>query len=459
MTHRPVAAARVLLVLLALPLVSTCGGQPTPSPRPSETAPPPSPTRPPLPASPSPAPSPSQPPPSRTPIPPAPTRTPSPRPTHAPISWVGPLLYAAYYHGGAVIPILDLGNGELQWLPTAAPVDDVLAWSPDGCSAIYGSRDPDTGPQIRIVEIGTLRDRQLLPYSWLDRDFRWSPTGEWIAFELTDSTYRKLGGIYLVRPDNGEIVRLTQSLHTPHHLHGWTPDGKAVVYQAGSELRMIAVDSLEERAAQHQRWASETQRELIFTDPHTFREVSFEMPGEFAEANYVLLYWTPDLRYFAIFAAEWCEEGFGPTTLYWVDTSSGKGHRIETEGFNLWVNAPLSPDGTTLAFAAAGLDEHSDDRAAIYFLDMTAGRISGFVSVPEFSILGPHWSPDGSMLTFVEYRRHPEFRRTLAIYHYDTKEIVYLSDTLAEEWEEWSVEWSPRMVYGPGSCLGENGGE
>jgi Tol biopolymer transport system component len=324
---------------------------------------------------------------------------------------------------------------------------------------VYGSRDRDTGSQIRIIDIGTMRDRHLLPYSWLDRDIRWSPTGEWIAFELTDSTYRKLGGIYLVRPDGGEIVRLTESQHSLHELHGWAPDSTAVVYQAGSELRMIDIESLEERVAKYRLWASETRRELIVTDPYTFREFSFEMPGEPEDANCVVLRWTPDLRHVAVFAAKWCEEGFAPTTLYWVDTSSGQGHRIETDGFNLWEHTSLSPDGTTLAFAAAGLDEHSADRAAIYFLHMSAGRLSGFVNVPEFSILGPAWSPDGSMLTFVEYRRHPEVRRTLGIYHFDTKEIVYPSDTLEDEWEEWSAAWSPRMVYGPGACLGQDDGD
>lgn len=412
---------------------------------------------------------------SPSPPPPTPkaTQTKAPSPTTEPFSWVGPLLFRTgsldLSESRAAIPIFDLGAGKLTWLPTAKPVHRVLGWSPDGCHVAYMTSSSVQRRQVRVVSVATAEDWILplpsppaLGTQWVR--LCWSPTGEWIAYGLVHDSPER--GIYLIRPDGSQSIRLTGSPDTharpgPDELHGWSADGTEVLYWANtrvpsrgvygrvSELRMLNVDSLEERVVAHVSKPLESWEDLIITDVNTLERVRLDLPGEPQDANIVQLFPTPDLRYFAVFIISDDQDQYWVKQLHWVDVRNGSSRAIQTAGFLRRYTVGQSPDGTHLAFRAVGFDEESADSAWIYVFDLQTGEVSGLAGEQVMPGEAPRWSPDGTMLSYVD-------SQGTAIYHFETREVAYLP---ADAWNvDWYADWSPRMAYGPEACQ-EQGGE
>jgi dipeptidyl aminopeptidase/acylaminoacyl peptidase len=153
------------------------------------------------------------------------------------------------------------------------------SWSPDGHRIVYSAQrheQPTGGAgvaaldkascELRVVDVITGRERPVFDRGvdlslLLGPTFakvravcatypRWSPDGEWIAFQLTTehNQYHR-APVFLVRPDGSD---LHQVLSTSERGVAWTPDGRiayAVMENGNSEtlVRTAAVDGSDVR--------------------------------------------------------------------------------------------------------------------------------------------------------------------------------------------------------------------
>jgi dipeptidyl aminopeptidase/acylaminoacyl peptidase len=105
--------------------------------------------------------------------------------------------------------------------------------SPDGRFVVYESHYNDQMTDTRhsnlwIASTDGRIHRALTSGAYSDRGARWSPDGKELAFTSDRDKPRQ---IYKIRPDDGEIVRLTDLSHPPDRIN-WSPDGRYLSFVA-----------------------------------------------------------------------------------------------------------------------------------------------------------------------------------------------------------------------------------
>jgi len=165
----------------------------------------------------------------------------------------------------------------------------------------------------------------------------------------------------------------------------FSPDGQMIVYakpvcyQCGSEVWQIAL--------------RQGEPQLLFKEGPAFRIED--------------VLWSPDGRYIAF--TRWRESAtpsFGTGEL-WVMEVEGGAKRllstVTTGHYGLW-DAAWSPDGKGIAFVlgedAPSGTQMSDWSGNVYVVDVASGTIAQLTHFQGRQVLGPTWSPDGSMLAF-----------------------------------------------------------
>lgn len=110
------------------------------------------------------------------------------------------------------------------------------SWSPDSSSVAFGGLDADDADgksAVFVADVDTLAARQVSGWTRYDVYARWSPSGDWIAFDASP------GGqgtrvIAIVKPDGtGE-----RTLTAPDKIAccvDWSPDGRFLIHLRGPE--------------------------------------------------------------------------------------------------------------------------------------------------------------------------------------------------------------------------------
>jgi Tol biopolymer transport system component len=110
------------------------------------------------------------------------------------------------------------------------------SWSPDSDSVAFGAFDVDGvdgESAVFVTDVGTLAARQVSAWTKYDVYARWSPTGDWIAFDASprvDDTRL----ISIVKPDGTDERALT----VPDKVAccvDWSPDGRFLVHVRGRQ--------------------------------------------------------------------------------------------------------------------------------------------------------------------------------------------------------------------------------
>ena len=164
---------------------------------------------------------------------------------------------------------------------------------------------------------------------------------------------------------------------TPSYLHGWSPDGKFLVYTGGRndeyDIYQIASDGSGE--------------EIRLTD--------YKGLDDGPE-------YTPDGKYIYFNSTR------SGTMQIWRMKPDGKDPEpVTNDEYNNWF-PHLSPDGRWIAFLSFGKDVDPSDHP--YYKQVTirlmpaeggAARVIAYVYGGQGTINVPSWSPDGRMLAFV----------------------------------------------------------
>ena len=139
---------------------------------------------------------------------------------------------------GNIATINPDGSGFVQLTHEQNDVIVEPAWSPDGTRMAVARPFADH-PGIFIIDATTgaiLSQITANPYGWFDGEPRWSPDGQWIAFDRLKKGVRRtdLVAAFIVRSDGTGLRQLT-SWGRQGQYPDWSPDGSKIVITSRSE--------------------------------------------------------------------------------------------------------------------------------------------------------------------------------------------------------------------------------
>jgi WD40 repeat protein len=278
---------------------------------------------------------------------------------------------------GSLLEVLDVQTGHRQVLHGSAQPFEAPNWTHDGGALIYNTsgRSDDRGRLYRF-DLAT-RKPALIDTGSCNRnnnDHVLSFDGGMLGIS-DQSTSGGQSAIFTVPVQGGTPKRITPL--TPSYLHGWSPDGKFLVYTGGRndeyDIYKIPADGSGE--------------EIRLTDVK-----GLDDGPEYA----------PDGKYIYFNSTR------SGTMQLWRMKPDGKDpEQVTSDEYNNWF-PHLSPDGRWIAFLSYGKDVSPADhpyyrRVYLRLMPVEGGppRVIAYVYGGQGTINVPSWSPDGKMLAFV----------------------------------------------------------
>jgi dipeptidyl aminopeptidase/acylaminoacyl peptidase len=230
--------------------------------------------------------------------------------------------------------------------------------SPDGTRVVYSlsqaNRDQDRSiSQIWLSNIDGANPQQLTWNGERNREARWSPDGQWIAFVSDRVT--GANGLFIM-PTNrpGEAQEITRHQQAIGNL-AWSPDGRSIAYTT----------AFDPENPDEASWPAGRAPKVRVTSRLDYKQ---DNRG-----------WLNNVR----------------TQIFVVDVKSGQRRQLTREPYDLWY-PQWSPDSSTLA-ARVTTDNGTYSRLALIDVASGATRYVG----PERGSVGVWaWSPSGDRILF-----------------------------------------------------------
>ena len=278
---------------------------------------------------------------------------------------------------GSHLEILDLANGRRELLYSSAQPFEAPNWTPDGAALIYnGSGRSETRGRLYRFDLST-RQPTLIDTAFatrLNNDHVLSFDGTQLGLSH-HSTNQGGGSAIYTLPVQGGVPRLVTQ-KTPSYLHGWSPDGRFLVYTGGrdGEFDIFRIPV-----------AGGDEQRLTTTK-------GLDDGSEYS----------PDGRHIYFNS-----ERSGSMQLWRMNADGTGQEQLTKDEFNNWF-PHVSPDGKWLAFLSFSKDVSPSDHPYykhVYLRLMP--REGGPVKVLAYVYGGqgtfnvPSWSPDSRMVAFV----------------------------------------------------------
>lgn len=259
--------------------------------------------------------------------------------------------------------------------------------SPDGTLVVYELHYNDPATDARYSNLwianidGTMR-RPLTQGSYSDLGARWSPGGDEIAFTSDRDKPRQ---IYKVRPESGQLVRLTNQSRAPDRFN-WSPDGASIAFVA-----------------------------LVPGEPLSLAERMTPPPGAT---------WAPPPSLHAQLRYRWDGMGYlerGMLQVFVVPSGGGEARQVSDNalpnGGTLMNDSPQqlagpgtpvwSPDGKYLYISTTRRDdyEYHDYDTEVYRIAVSDGEVTQLTDRrgPDSQ---PAVSPDGKLIAYLGFDDH-----------------------------------------------------
>ena len=276
---------------------------------------------------------------------------------------------------GSVLELLDVPSGRRQVIHRSEHPFEAPNWTPDGSALIFNGsgRGENRGKLFRfdlatrqpvVIDTGT-NNRN-------NNDHVLSFDGTILG--ISDQSAGQ-SAIYTVPSSGGTPKRITPL--TPSYLHGWSPDGKRLVYTGGrnGEFDIYTIASDGSGAEQNM-----TKSKGLDDGPE------FSPDGRFIYFN--------SLR-------------SGTMQLWRMNADGSEPEQITNDEWNNWF-PHVSPDGRWIAFISFPKEVDPADhpyykRVYLRLMPAEGGtpKVIAYVYGGQGTINVPSWSPDGKTLAFV----------------------------------------------------------
>lgn len=253
---------------------------------------------------------------------------------------------------GARIESVDLLTG-VRWQLMTNVTWSKPAWSPDGSSLAFISRDSE-GHAIDVLDVTTGVVHRVMTHEWSVDGLSWSPDGMQIAF----FTYYNLSvfRLWAVNVDGSDVHPLTDS---NSFFPDWAPDGSRLVFQRPTGLYVLDM-----ARGQSRRIAINVLLAQPDWSPDGHR---IALAGSLPE--------TPNSRV--------------TSSLYTVDPDTLDFERITHRTIDCVTAPDWSPDSRRIAF-----ELNCANPPGIYAVDANGSHLQRLVGVEDGSFaLRPTWRP------------------------------------------------------------------
>ena len=289
---------------------------------------------------------------------------------------------------GSVLELLDVQSGRRQVIHKAELPFEAPNWTPDGSALIFNGsgRGENRGKLYRFdlttrqpvaIDTGTSNrnnNDHVLSFDGTMLGISDQSEGQSAIYTLpaaglpAEARGAKTGG--------GTPKRITPL--TPSYLHGWSPDGKWLVYTGGRN--------------------GEFDIFTIASDGSGAEKNMSSSKGLDDGPEY-----TPDGQYIYFNSVR----GGGTMQIWRMKADGTQPEQVTTDDLNNWF-PHISPDGQWIAFISFPKDVDPTDhpyykRVYLRLMPIAVGtaRVIAYVYGGQGTINVPSWSPDGKMLAFV----------------------------------------------------------
>ncbi len=272
---------------------------------------------------------------------------------------------------GSNLEILDLASGRRKIIHTAPDSLQAPNWTPDGKALIYNSNG-------RLYRFDLARKSPALVNTDFavnnNNDHVLSFDGKLMGISHHSKEDDNKSIVYVLPASGGKPRRVTS--HGPSYLHGWSPDGKFLVY-TGERNGVLDIYKIAAEGGEETRL---TTADGLDDGPE----------------------YTPDGRYIYFNSTR-----TGRMQIWRMKPDGSGQEQVTDDEYNNWF-PHISPDGKWIALLSFQKDVNPTDHPFykhVYLRLMPASggrpKVIAYVYGGQGTINVPSWSPDGKSLAFI----------------------------------------------------------